>query len=218
MDNLKKTDLVVALIIGEVAALLMVLIGNNLAGESDVFKALAPYLNYLLIIFPIACAAGLYVAHILSRFIEIIYQFAKFVLVGGLNFLIDMGVLNFLIFYTGISTGLVQSGFKGISFLVATTNSYFWNKHWTFGRKNTGSSQKEFLVFLIVSTIGFLINLSVDYVVVNLISPIGDMNPKIWAQFGGLIASIVALSWNFIGYKFIVFKQKPKTDFGSLKI
>jgi putative flippase GtrA len=126
-----------------------------------------------------------------------------------------MGVLNFLIFYTGISAGLAQSGFKGISFLVATTNSYFWNKHWTFGQKDTDSPQKEFLVFLIVSTIGFLINLGVDYIVVNLISPVSGTNPKIWAQFGGLIASIVALSWNFIGYKFIVFKQKPKTDFGS---
>lgn len=207
MTNLKKIDLLVALIIGEVAALLMVLIGNNLAGESNVFKALAPYLNYLLIIFPIACAAGLYVAHILSRFIGIIYQFAKFVLVGGLNFLIDMGALNFLIFYTGISTGLAQSGFKGISFLIATINSYFWNKHWTFERKNIESPQKEFLEFLVVSTIGFLINLSIDYVVVNLISPLGGMNPKIWAQFGGLMASIAALSWNFIGYKFIVFKK-----------
>ena len=207
MNNFKKIDLLVALIIGEAAALLMVLIGNNLAEESVVFKALAPYLNYLVIVFPLVCAMGLYIAHILSKFIGVIYQFAKFVLVGGLNFLIDMGVLNFLIFYTGISTGLVQSEFKGISFLVATINSYFWNKYWTFGRKNTESAQREILVFFVVSTIGFLINLGVDYIIVNLISPFNSMNLKIWAQLGGLMASIVALSWNFIGYKFIVFKK-----------
>jgi putative flippase GtrA len=157
------------------------------------------------------CILGIIIAYFLSKIMPVIYQVAKFILVGGMNFLIDMGVLNFLIFYTGISAGLAQSGFKGISFLVATVNSYFWNKHWTFQRKTSEGLAREFLQFLAVSLIGFLINLGVDYVFVNMISPFGGMLANTWAQFGALMASIVALFWNFLGYKFIVFDSKKET-------
>jgi putative flippase GtrA len=139
-----------------------------------------------------------------------LYQFAKFILVGSLNFLIDMGILNFLIFYTGISAGLPQSAFKGISFIVAVLNSYVWNKFWTF-RSSTGHTVgKEFFQFLFVSTIGFFLNLGVDYFFVNVIHSYGGMPVKSWAQFSAMIAAIIALLWNFIGYKFIVFEVRQK--------
>lgn len=204
----KKSDLIIALIIGEVCAWLLWLIGRNLASENPVIAGLGPYLNYLPIIFPLLCAVGLYAAFLISKFIPIIYQFGKFVLVGGLNFLIDNGVLNFLVFYTGISVGFEQSVFKGTSFLIAVVNSYFWNKFWTFKRTTQEAIGKEFLQFVIVSCIGFSINLGVDYGVVNWLTPFADLPAKTWAQFGALLAAIAALFWNFIGYKFIVFDEK----------
>ena len=30
---------------------------------------------------------------------------------------------------------------------------------------------------------------------------------KVWANVGGLTASILVLTWNFVGYKFFVFKK-----------
>lgn len=205
---MRKLDLFLALIIGEAAALLMVLIGRNLAVENASFAAALPYINLLPFVFPFLCAGGLIAAHFLSRFVPVIYQFAKFVLVGGLNFLIDMGVLNFLVFATGVSTGFVQSGFKALSFFTALVNSYIWNKFWTFKRKSTESVGKEFLQFVVVSAIGFGINVGVDYVFVNMVEPFGGLEPKTWAQFAAMMAAVAALFWNFIGYKFIVFDQK----------
>lgn len=208
MDKFKKIDFIIALIIGEIAGLLMMIIGKNIAGENMAVAQIVFYLNYLPIVFPVVCAIGIVVAYVLNKIIPIVYQFAKFVLVGGLNFLIDMGVLNFLIFFTGITVGIEQTLFKGFSFLVATINSYFWNKFWTFRRKEKENVGKEFFEFFTVSTIGFLINVGVDYVFVNLISPLGGMGPATWAQFSAMVAAIVALFWNFIGYKFIVFDLK----------
>lgn len=208
MDKFKKIDFIIALIIGEIAGLLMMIIGKNIAGENIAVAQIVFYLNYLPIVFPIVCAIGIVVAYILNKIIPIVYQFAKFVLVGGLNFLIDMGVLNFLIFFTGITAGIEQTFFKGFSFLVATINSYFWNKFWTFKRSEKENVGKEFFEFFTVSTIGFLINVGVDYIFVNLISPLGGMGSATWAQFSAMIAAIVALFWNFIGYKFIVFDLK----------
>lgn len=204
-----------ALVLGEVCAWLMVLISGNLAQENPAIAGALPYIKYLPIVFPLLCVTGLVIAYFLSKIVPVVYQVGKFVLVGGTNFLIDMGVLNFLIFFTGISAGLAQSGFKGVSFLVATTNSYFLNKHWTFKRETTESATKEFLQFFVISIIGFGINVGVDYILVNMISPALGMREATWAQFSAMLASIVALFWNFMGYKFLVFEQKPKTDFGS---
>ncbi len=208
MADFKKSDLLLVLVIGEVCAWLMILISKNLAAEISFIAGIFPYLNYLLIIFPILCAIGLIAARVLSGIIPVIYQIAKFILVGGMNFLIDMAALNFLIFSTGISTGITQSAFKSVSFLIAMINSYFWNKFWIFRRVTKESTGKEFLQFIFISFIGFLINVGIDYIFVNMINPFGGASLKTWAQFSAIMAAIASLVWNFLGYKFIVFNAK----------
>jgi putative flippase GtrA len=210
MNKLKKTDVLFAFLIGCVDALIIVLIARNLAIDFPVIKIALRFQYHFIVAIPLLWGAILIISYYMSRIIPVFYQFAKFILVGSLNFLIDMGILNFLIFYTGISTGLPQSAFKGFSFIVAVLNSYLWNKFWTFRRSKSHDIRKEFIQFLIVSIIGFLLNLGVDYVFVNMIHPFGALPAKSWAQFSAMIAAIIALFWNFIGYKFIVFEVKQK--------
>lgn len=138
----------------------------------------------------------------------IIKQAAKFVLVGILNTLLDFGVLNLLIFASGISSGFGYSLFKGASFTVAVVNSYFLNKLWTFKNQGEGKAKKEFVQFFIVSFIGFSINVGIASLVVNIISPQFGLGPKLWANVGAICATFAAMTWNFLGYKFIVFKNK----------
>lgn len=128
-------------------------------------------------------------------------QFAKFFLVGLLNTLIDLGSLNLLILVSGIGSGLWYSAFKGASFLIATANSYYWNKRWTFK-----SNQKKFGKFLVISAVGFVINVGVASFLVNLIGPQANLTIKVWANVGAITGSLIGLMWNFLGYKFIVFK------------
>lgn len=205
---LKKIDLILTLFIGEVCAWLIMFIGNNLSVENPDILAILPYFKYLPVVFPVLCLVGLLIAYFLGRIMPIIYQLARFILVGGLNFLIDMGVLNFLIFATGISTGIIQSSFKASSFLIAVINSYVWNKYWIFKRDATENIYREFFQFLIISVIGFSINIGIDYIFVNMVSPFGGMALKTWAQFSAMVASALAMIWNFMGYKFIVFDTK----------
>lgn len=137
----------------------------------------------------------------------VFFQASKFVLVGILNTLIDLGVLNLLILATGIASGLGYSAFKGISFAVAVINSYFWNKFWTFKSAGTGKAGKEFLQFLVVSTVAFFINVGIASFVVNVIGPQFGTGAKMWANVGAIAATFCAMFWNFMGYKFIVFKK-----------
>ncbi|MCD6528111.1 GtrA family protein, partial [bacterium] len=189
--------------IGEIASWFIIAVIKNLSIK-------IPYLSFLPLVFPIFCAVFLYVSYLIGKKIRVIFQFGKFILVGGLNTVVDFGVLNLLIFLTSITSGWFYSIFKGISFLVATLNSYFWNKFWTFKVKKTHKSAKEFLQFLIVSIIGLCINVGMASLVVNKIGVQWGVSSEIWANIGAAAGSISGLLWNFLGYKFVVFSNSSR--------
>lgn len=141
--------------------------------------------------------------------IQVFRQASKFVLVGILNTFIDFTVLNLLIFLTDIASGVGYSIFKGVSFIVAVINSYFLNKFWTFKSASDGK-KKEFIQFLAVSIGGFGINVGIASLIVNVVAKqfsYSGVSETIWANIGALIATFCAMVWNFLGYKFIVFKK-----------
>lgn len=148
----------------------------------------------------------------------VIKQAIKFILVGALNTIVDLGVLNLLIFVSEIATGFGYSAFKGISFTVAVINSYFLNKFWTFRGQGEGMEKpldtargREFAQFFIVSLIGFGINVGVASLVVNAVGAQFGITPRLWANVGAFCATFAAMTWNFLGYKFIVFKNNAKS-------
>src|SRR3989338_2608150 len=170
LSNFQK-DLIISAAVGLLCALLILPIAKNLQMKQSLALS-------LLVILPILAAAGMFAAYWLAKKIKIIYQIAKFVLVGALNSFVDWGILNLLMFLTSIVAGGMYSVFKGISFLIAMTNSYFWNKFWTFKKISTEevvasepmqSTAKEGLRFFIVSFIGFLLNISIATFLVNIL-------------------------------------------------
>jgi len=229
MNNLKKIDLLLAVIIGEIAAWLLIILGKVIISP-DAYEKFSGLIKLLPIIFPVICVAFFYVAFLVSKKIAIVYQIAKFVLVGGLNTLVDWGILAFLIFFfrkfliidsetvllTIFSVAILYySLYKSISFIIATLNSYVWNKLWTFKRQATESVGKEFTQFIIVSVIGFLINVGIASGIFKFLAPVGGLNSDQWAIAAAVIATAVSMIWNFLGYKFIVFDVKPTPGVGK---
>lgn len=203
---MKKSDILAVLIIGEASAWLALAIFKNIRFSVPFWWAFPIFL-------PLLALAGLWAAYFMGNKFLIIYQAAKFLLVGFLNTLVDLGALNLLILFSGLASGIFYSLFKGVSFTIAAVNSYFWNKFWTF--KKSGKAEKteikknggELLQFLMVSVVGFGINVGVASFVVSSIGRHVGFNEKIWANIGAIIATLCAMAWNFFGYKFIVFKK-----------
>jgi len=139
-------------------------------------------------------------------------QFLKFITVGFINTLIDLVIFNLLMWLTGIHKGGWIILLTAISFSVATTNSYVLNKHWTFQKKpglaKTKKVSKEFIQFLIVSLIGISLNISIVYMITTFISPLFNVSPTLWANIAKIVAIGANTISNFIGYKFLVFKDK----------
>lgn len=196
---MKKIDLVLGTLIGFLNGVFFYFILRKIG-------IVSPYLWLLIIIFPILGFLGISFAALIGKKFLFIFQAAKFFLVGTLNTFIDLAVLNFFIWISGIFKGPFYVLFKAISFLAAVTNSYFWNKYWTF-EKREKPKKEEFLKFLVVTTIGLGINVGVASFVVNVIGPQFGINEKIWASAGAIIAAFFAFLWNFSASKFIVFKK-----------
>lgn len=173
-----------------------------------------PYLNvgieWLSVLIPVLVLLGIYIGFLLGKRLPIIFQAAKFFLVGTLNTLLDLGVLELLSWFFAIEKGVIVTVFKGISFLIATTNSYFWNKYWTFGKKKEMVRFGEYLKFLVVTAIGLLINTFSFHIAFNIIGSPLDFPLRIWRVVSVIIAAFFAFVWNFLSSKFLIFeKQKP---------
>ena len=158
-------------------------------------------------VFAVLASLALFAAWFFSTYIPPLYQFAKFAAVGALNFSIDFGIYNIFILATGVSAGSQLILFNEISAAIAVVISYLWNKFWTFSDKSGEGGGKEIFQFLVITLIGFGINVGATHLLVNIIGPLGDITPKTWANIGAFISILATLFWNFFGYKFFVFKK-----------
>jgi len=224
---MKKTDILASAIIGLISAVIGIFILDFIELKLP-FVGEYPFL--LLIILPVGAVAMIFIAQILSKKIAVLFQVAKCFLAGILNTLLDLGMFNLLFFlifpflfpsiFENQSHAIFQSSFlivtvgvaffalsKTISFSAGAINSYFWNKYWTFKKRETESKAKEFGTLYLVTLIGLVINVGVAILVAEYVGPQFGLSVKIWSNVSIVMAAFVSFVWNFLGYKFIVFKK-----------
>lgn len=200
---MSKRDLLAALIIGEVCAIIFLLVSGFLKMPELVLKAA----RFFPLVLPVLSVAGVFSVSLLGKKIPTIFQLGKSFLVGILNTFIDLGILNLFIWLFKVASGWHYVVFKGVSFSCSVINSYFWNKLWTFEKKETKAGVKEFGKFATITLGGLAIHLTVAPFIVNGIGPQFGLSPEIWANVGGIAAALTGFLWNFFGYKLIVFKK-----------
>lgn len=198
---MKKSDIISVLILGEIVAIFLIFILKSLS-----FTLFPSWI--LIFILPIVALIAVYIAYLIGKKIPVIFQFAKYATVGFANTAVDFGILNLLMWMTKIYSGKEIFFLNSISFLIAVTHSYAWNKLWTFKARGEKDVTIQFLRFLAVTLIGLLINGGIVYIITTWISPISGLSAVVWANVAKAIATAISLIWNFIGYKFIVFKKK----------
>jgi len=118
-------------------------------------------------------------------------MFFKFVIVGGIGFLVDFSILFGLI-YCAFSP--MEARF--ISFPLALITTFFLNKFFAF--QNKEALLKQFIQYIIASLAGIAINLGSYKIFLY------DVNP----QISVILSSATALICNFLLYKYVVFRPK----------
>ncbi|MFF0244492.1 GtrA family protein [Streptosporangium sandarakinum] len=89
------------------------------------------------------------------RFADLVKELAKFGTVGGIAFVIDVGILN-LVQY-GLHQGPLTS--KVASTVVATTFAYFGNRYWTYRHHEQSGLAREYFLFFLLNAVALLIGL-----------------------------------------------------------
>lgn len=201
------TDLMASGGLGLLAGLFATITLQNLAVLNEPFLGVVISVPLILVGFIVICMVGILIGRFLSRFVNILYSFVKFGEAGGLNWLVDMGVVNLLILLTGFSAGWYFILFKAISFVAASTNSFFWNKKWVFLGSKKQNEGKEVGKFMIATTLGLLANVLVAGTI-NYFGPsfVGSINAAGWANIATISGSLFAMLFNFTLYKIWVFK------------
>ena len=121
--------------------------------------------------------------------------FFKYALVGFLGTAIDLGSLY--LFIDRLHIHLLVA--TALSFLLAVINNFTLNKFWTFQNKHS-NIRKQFIKFLIVSTIGLILTeMCMAFFVYGL---------KIWYMSSKLFTSGLVLMWNFLANKYWTFKDR----------
>lgn len=126
---------------------------------------------------------------------NLINQIIKFGIVGVLAFLIDYVLLFVLVEYLGMYY-LISSA---ISFTVSVVFNYICSMKFVFTRRDDISKKKEFIVFLILSIVGLLINQAMMWIMVDKL--------LIYYMISKIIVTGIVIIWNFISRKIFLEKK-----------
>ena len=121
-------------------------------------------------------------------------QLAKFCIVGGSGYAINLAVYTALLKWAG----LLYLAAAVVSFLVAVSNNYWWNRHWTF-RGQQGHFAYQGMRFGVVSAVALGANLGLLRLFVAL---------GVGKVVGQAIAIVAVTPLNFIGNKLWSFRHR----------
>jgi putative flippase GtrA len=139
-------------------------------------------------------------------------RFAKFLIVGTLGFIIDFGMLTFLIEVINLPSLIEEntplSQFAGvilantISFSLAVLSNFTFNRYWTYPESRTKKKRVQLPQFTLVSVIGLLINNAIFALTLYLFDRLFPQFTVFTFTMGAyipakMLATIVVLFWNF---------------------
>lgn len=93
-----------------------------------------------------------------ERWQRFIREVLKFGTVGGINTVINFAVFNALAL-TVLADGQLKA--TVIAAVVATTSSYFMNRHWTYRDRPKSAIRREYVLFFLFNITGLLIEVGI---------------------------------------------------------
>ena len=120
---------------------------------------------------------------------KLLAQFMKFGIVGVMAFVIDYGFMIFLTEVFGVPYLISAT----VSFIVSVIFNYFASMRFVFKRKDDMSRKREFIIFVVLSVIGLVINdvfmwLMVDFLYIDY-------------RISKIVVTLIVAVWNFVTRK-----------------
>jgi dolichol-phosphate mannosyltransferase len=122
------------------------------------------------------------------------WQLARFTAVGASGYIVNLATFALCVHALDLDFRIAAV----IAFLVAVTNNFWWNRHWTFEAREGHAGQQAWR-FLAVSVAAFAVNFALLEVLVS----VADFK-EVLAQ---AIAVAAATPCNFLGNKLWTFNE-----------
>ncbi|MFH0916337.1 MAG: GtrA family protein [bacterium] len=126
-------------------------------------------------------------------------QAVRFIIVGVINTAVDLVAFYLL----GLIPGMPDVAAKGLSYVLGISNSFVWNKYWTFSAGRSERGKREFAVFFSVNIPPLLVNV----VVFSLLGLWIDSGTLLVRMAKAFAAAVVSVVWNFLGSRYLAFRH-----------
>lgn len=123
---------------------------------------------------------------------RLIEQILKFGVVGILAFAVDYGVLMVLSQVFGVRAVIAA----GISFVVSVIFNYMASMRYVFSHREDMTPMREFVIFVVLSIIGLLINEAIMWVGT---ARLGESGLAVTVV--KVFATAIVMVWNFVSRK-----------------
>jgi putative flippase GtrA len=127
---------------------------------------------------------------------NLLIQLIRYVVVGGVAFLVDWGLLYILTEFVGLHYLLSAT----LSFLAGLVVNYVLSTYWIFRHSKLSNQWAEFIIYSIIGVIGLGLN--------NLFLFLLTDKVGLHYMVSKIIVAAVVMLWNFFARKFILFKNK----------
>ncbi len=137
-------------------------------------------------------------------------QMLRFVLVGGLNTVVDLLILNMLLLLFPTNSTRMILIFSAIAYSLGAVNSFLLNKYWTFGYRQR-TSWREVVRFIVTTLCGIGWSSIILWLAGNALHPI-LINPTIWANTSKVVAICGTALINYLGMSLWVFVNRAHKE------
>jgi putative flippase GtrA len=134
-------------------------------------------------------------------------RFLKFLVVGTIGFIVDFGLLTFLVEVLGFPPVLANT----ISFSAAVVSNFTLNRYWTYPESRSKRKRVQLPQFGMVSVLGLVIN---NLILLLLQGPFDNLLVHIDALSSipgyipaKIVATVVVLFWNFFVNRYWTFSD-----------
>lgn len=145
--------------------------------------------------------------HRVSGWTYLLRQVSRFGLVGGLNTILDLLVLNGLLLLFPTSRTLLILAYNVLASSVGAANSFLLNKYWTFGRRQS-TTWRELVRFAVTTLFGIGWSTTLIWLASNVAHPF-ITNTVIWTNAPKVVAIGSMALISYLGMRLWVFASTP---------
>lgn len=141
------------------------------------------------------------VSTLYQRFRLLIHEGAKFIVIGGIGFVVTIGGADLLHF----DAGLGKYSAITVATIVATVVTFIGNRYWTFRHRAGKGTSHETVMFFALNVVGLLI----QYACIGLVQDVAGLQGRLWYTVANLIGTVIGTLFRFWSYRKWVWHMQP---------